>query len=69
MHTREVSIFASKIHGLDGLPGIEDKEAQTISNMQQSRGDRCPVVKLLYWKIQAFVKVQLDFLRNLGPKK
>jgi lipopolysaccharide biosynthesis protein len=54
-----------------GLQGVENKTASIISNsnMQQSTGGKYPVVKLLYWKMQAFVKAQLDLLRNLGPKK
>ena len=54
---------------LRGLQGTETKAAQHISNKQQSSGDGHSAAKRLYWKIQTFVKAQLDLLRNLRPKK
>ena len=52
-----------------GLEDIEAKLDQLIPYMQQSNGDGHPVVKQLYWKMQAFLKAQLDLLKNLGPKR
>ena len=54
---------------LRGLQGTETKAAQHISNKQRSSGDGHSAAKRLYWKIQTFVKAQLDLLRNLRPKK